>query len=132
MGTSRAYARKGGSTDVQKSITANSKKFKAMTPAQKKTYLAKQAKSVAKGAVTWLPVLMIENSQQQRQTGAAVESFRNEVVKSAEKSQHLIAADLQHRIEESKEYRRYLIAIQQIIHDKYSYTEKFLNGIYNS
>ena len=35
-------------------------------------------------AVTWLPVLMIENSQQQRQTGAAVESFRNEVVKSAE------------------------------------------------
>lgn len=35
-------------------------------------------------AVTWLPVLLIENSQQQRQTGAAVESFRNEVVKSAE------------------------------------------------
>lgn len=31
---------------------------------------------------TWLPVLMIENSQQQRQTGAAVESFRNEMVKS--------------------------------------------------
>jgi hypothetical protein len=35
-------------------------------------------------AMTWLPVLLIENSQQQRQTGAAVESFRNEVVKSAE------------------------------------------------
>ena len=35
-------------------------------------------------AITWLPVLLIENSQQQRQTGAAVESFRNEVVKSAE------------------------------------------------
>lgn len=35
-------------------------------------------------AVTWLPVLMIENSQQQRQTGAAVESFRNEVAKAAE------------------------------------------------
>lgn len=32
-------------------------------------------------AITWLPVLMIENSQQQRQTGAAVESFRNEMVK---------------------------------------------------
>ena len=31
-------------------------------------------------AVTWLPVLLIENSQQQRQTGAAVESFRNEMV----------------------------------------------------
>lgn len=32
-------------------------------------------------AMAWMPVLTIENSQQQRQTGAAVESFRNEVVK---------------------------------------------------
>ena len=32
-------------------------------------------------AVTWMPMLLIENSQQQRQTGAAVESFRNESVK---------------------------------------------------
>jgi hypothetical protein len=32
-------------------------------------------------AIAWLPILLIENSQQQRQTGAAVESFRNEVVK---------------------------------------------------
>jgi hypothetical protein len=31
-------------------------------------------------AIAWLPVLMIENSQMQRQTGAAVESFRNEMV----------------------------------------------------
>ena len=31
-------------------------------------------------AVTWLPTLLIENSQMQRQTGAAVESFRNESV----------------------------------------------------
>lgn len=37
-------------------------------------------------AMTWLPVLLIENSQQQRQTGAAVESFRNEVIKSAEEA----------------------------------------------
>lgn len=37
-------------------------------------------------AMTWLPVLMIENSQQQRQTGAAVESFRNEVLDAAERS----------------------------------------------
>lgn len=28
----------------------------------------------------WQTVLLIENSQQQRQTGAAIESFRNEVV----------------------------------------------------
>lgn len=33
-------------------------------------------------AITWLPVLLVENSQQQRQTGAAVESFRNEMVKA--------------------------------------------------
>tara|TARA_A100001515_G_scaffold5499_1_gene4938 strand:+ start:303 stop:608 length:306 start_codon:yes stop_codon:yes gene_type:complete len=37
-------------------------------------------------AVGWLPVLLVENSQQQRSTGAAVESFRNEMVKSNEKS----------------------------------------------
>jgi hypothetical protein len=29
----------------------------------------------------WIPVLLVENSQQQRQTGAAVESFRNEMTK---------------------------------------------------
>lgn len=28
----------------------------------------------------WIPFLMIENSQMQRQTGAAVESFRNEMI----------------------------------------------------
>jgi hypothetical protein len=46
-------------------------------------------------AITWFPVLLIENSQQQRQTGAAVESFRNEMVKSNEVSQQILlkAAD---------------------------------------
>ena len=33
-------------------------------------------------AMAWMPVLMIENSQQQRQTGATIESFRNEMVDS--------------------------------------------------
>lgn len=40
-------------------------------------------------AVKWLPFLLIENSQQQRSTGAAVESFRNEVVVANEKNQQL-------------------------------------------
>jgi len=31
-------------------------------------------------AVKWIPMLLIENSQMQRQTGAAVESFRNETL----------------------------------------------------
>ena len=40
-------------------------------------------------AVAWMPMLTIENSQQQRSTGAAVESFRNEVVKSNEENRQL-------------------------------------------
>lgn len=43
-------------------------------------------------AIAWLPVLMIENSQQQRQTGAAVESFRNEMVRANEASQQVLMA----------------------------------------
>lgn len=49
-------------------------------------------------AITWLPILTIENSQQQRQTGAAVESFRNEMVKANEVSQLLYAQDIQRRL----------------------------------
>lgn len=41
-------------------------------------------------SVAWLPVLMIENSQQQRSTGAAVESFRNEMVKANEAGQRVL------------------------------------------
>jgi hypothetical protein len=43
-------------------------------------------------AISWLPMLLIENSGQQRSTGAAVESFRNEMVKSNEQSQQLLLA----------------------------------------
>jgi hypothetical protein len=46
-------------------------------------------------AQAWLPVLMIENSQQQRSTGAAVESFRNEMVKANENSQNVLLATMQ-------------------------------------
>ncbi len=48
MGASRAYSRKGNAADVQKAITASSKKFDAMSPAQKKAYIAKQAKAIGK------------------------------------------------------------------------------------
>jgi len=43
-------------------------------------------------AIAWLPILLIENSQQQRSTGAAVESFRNEMVKANESSQQVLLA----------------------------------------
>lgn len=33
-------------------------------------------------SIAWTPILMIENAKLQRETGAAVESFRNEMVKS--------------------------------------------------
>jgi hypothetical protein len=40
-------------------------------------------------AITWLPVLLIENSQQSRQTAAAVESFRNEMVNQGNSTQQM-------------------------------------------
>ena len=50
-------------------------------------------------AIAWMPVMMIENSQQQRQTGAAVESFRNEMVKANEATLKLVGASEVKRIE---------------------------------
>jgi hypothetical protein len=41
-------------------------------------------------SIAWMPVLLIENSQMSRQTGAAVESFRNEMVKANESSQQIL------------------------------------------
>ena len=43
-------------------------------------------------ADAWMPILLVENAQQQRQTGAAIESFRNEVVKSNQDAARVIAA----------------------------------------
>ena len=43
-------------------------------------------------AISWLPILLIENSQQQRSTGSAIESFRNEMVKANESAQQVLLA----------------------------------------
>ena len=45
-------------------------------------------------AMSLLPMLLIENSGQQRQTGAAVESFRNEMVKANETNLQVLAASV--------------------------------------
>ena len=45
-------------------------------------------------AVAWMPMLTIENSQQQRSTSAAVESFRNEVVKANETNRQIYINEL--------------------------------------
>jgi hypothetical protein len=49
-----------------------------------------------------MPMLLIENSGQQRQTGAAVESFRNEMVKANENSQKVLLASLGFQGEQPK------------------------------
>jgi hypothetical protein len=41
-------------------------------------------------SMAWMPILTIENSQQQRQTGAAVESFRNEMIKANQMGQRML------------------------------------------
>ena len=41
-------------------------------------------------AVTWLPMLLIEGSQQTRQAGSAIESFRNEMLKLNENPNRLL------------------------------------------
>jgi hypothetical protein len=46
-------------------------------------------------SIAFLPLLLIENSGQQRQTGAAVESFRNEMVKANETNQQILLASAQ-------------------------------------
>ena len=41
-------------------------------------------------AVAWLPTLLIEGAQQTRHSGAAIESFRNEMVRMNETSLNLL------------------------------------------
>ncbi len=48
-------------------------------------------------SMAWMPMLTIENSQQQRQTGAAIESFRNEMVKANEVGQQMLLATAQQK-----------------------------------
>lgn len=43
-------------------------------------------------AMAWTPVLLIENSKVNRETGAAVESFRNEMVKANHTNIQLLVA----------------------------------------
>ena len=44
-------------------------------------------------AITWMPFLLIENSQKQRETGAAVESFRNETLSRISQTVSMIKVD---------------------------------------
>lgn len=43
-------------------------------------------------AVAWLPTLLVENAMQARHSGAAIESFRNEMVKGQQESAKMLKA----------------------------------------
>ena len=68
-------------------------------------------------AVTWLPSLMIENSQQQRQTGAAIESFRNETVQSTMKAQEIYQRELELQAQERLMKSRQIQNVTEIEND---------------
>lgn len=54
-------------------------------------------------SIAWLPHLLIENSNQTRQSGAAIESFRNEMVKSSDRTlQALLTLPMENETKEVK------------------------------
>lgn len=60
-------------------------------------------------AMSWMPMLLVENALHTRHTGAAVESFRNEMVKATEASQELFL--------EATKMSNNLIEMKDITHD---------------
>ena len=68
-------------------------------------------------AITWLPTLMIENSQQQRATGAAIESFRNETVKSTMKAQEIYQKELELKAQERLLQSRQIQNVTEVEND---------------
>lgn len=53
-------------------------------------------------AMAWQPILMIENSKVNRETGAAIESFRNEMVEANGRTALLLGAAAQQALTERK------------------------------
>lgn len=67
--------------------------------------------------IKMLPMLLIENSQQQRQTGAAVETFRNEMVRTNEmamKVNELILVQAMKRDRLANDYASYQDVLNNI------------------
>jgi hypothetical protein len=63
-------------------------------------------------AMSWLPMLLIENSGQQRQTGAAVESFRNEMVKTNQEAPILLAKAIAQAVTQSSQPTTNMISLE--------------------
>ena len=49
-------------------------------------------------SIAWTPMLLIENAKMQRETGAAVESFRNEMVRSNHATATAMVEAISHNI----------------------------------
>lgn len=49
-------------------------------------------------AVAWVPMMAIEIAQKENQTGAAVESFRNEVIKANQQNQQIYLSAMEQNI----------------------------------
>jgi hypothetical protein len=107
-GTSRAYDRKGNAADVQKASAAQTKKFKAMTPAQKKTYVAKQAKAI--GKTTAQVASMVGGAGLARAAGAKVTipAIKKAAAKSVEKKSLKAANAPSKNLGASDSGRRYM------------------------
>ena len=54
-------------------------------------------------AVAWLPMLLVENAAQSRSAGAAIESFRNEMVKGQKESAKMLHATALMQMGESEQ-----------------------------
>jgi hypothetical protein len=79
--------------------------------------------------ISWIPMLLIENSQQQRSTGAAVESFRNEMVKANESNLNILeaAANMFYGASEAVEEIRFFEESQQNLIENNEEDQNLLN-----
>lgn len=58
-------------------------------------------------AIAWLPTLLIEGSKETRQTAAAIESFRNEMVRGQQTVLRLVEGKREEKITDARDdYRR--------------------------
>ncbi len=57
-------------------------------------------------AIAWLPTLLVENAMQSRQTGSAVESFRNEMVKANDSNRNILELSKYLEIKNNGEIQR--------------------------
>jgi len=64
-------------------------------------------------AIKWLPVLLIENSKKQYETGAAIESFRNEMVKNNENVKELYVQTVKEKLSQPRQIHNISGAIEE-------------------